>query len=63
MTIQNELDIKKGHFTIDELKKANTLIHKIEDIFKYIGLHINSDKTEYMCLNKRKQDKHEKAMI
>ena len=34
MTIKNELDIKKWHFTIDELKKATKIIH----IGKSIGL-------------------------
>ena len=27
LTIQNELDIKKGHFTIDKLKKATKRMH------------------------------------
>ena len=34
---------------------ANTLLYKIEDTAKDIGLHINSDKNEYMCLNHEKQ--------
>ena len=32
----------------NSLKDANTLLHQIEDTAKNIGLHINSDKTEYI---------------
>ena len=35
----------------DSLVFANILQHQRVDKAEYIGLHINSDKTEYMCLN------------
>ena len=34
---------------------ANTLLHQIKDTGKYIGLHINLDKKEYMYLNQKNQ--------
>ena len=36
---------------INSLIYANKLLNKFEDTAKYIGVHIKSDKTEYMCLN------------
>ena len=40
---------------INSLIDANKLLNKCEDTAKDIGLHIQSDKTEYMCLNNENQ--------
>ena len=54
--VMYECDITNIYFADDiavitnSLIYANILLHKFEDTAKYIGLHINSDKTEYMCL-------------
>ena len=37
------------------LTDANKLLNKFEDTAKNIGLHIKSDKNEYMCLNHENQ--------
>ena len=37
--------------TIDTIKDAEKMLHQIEEAAEYIGLKINSDKTEYMSLN------------
>ena len=39
----------------NSLIDATTLLYNIEDTDTYIGLHIQSDKTEYMCLNHENQ--------
>ena len=39
----------------DSLIDENTLLHTIEDTAKYTGLHINSSKTKYTCLNHENQ--------
>ena len=38
------------HLT-DNIKDANTLLNKLEEVSKEIGLNINTAKTEYMTLN------------
>ena len=40
---------------INSLIEANKLLNKFEDTAKDIGLHITSDKTEYMYLNHENQ--------
>ena len=35
----------------DNIKDANTLLNKLEEVSKEIGLNINTAKTEYMTLN------------
>ena len=35
------------------LAQAETLLHSLEQAAGGIGLHVNVDKTEYMCFNKR----------
>ena len=40
---------------ITSLIDANKLLNTFEDTAKDIGLHIQSDKTEYMCLNHENQ--------
>ena len=35
------------------LAKAETLLHSLERAAAGIGLHINADKTEYMCFNQK----------
>ena len=37
--------------TSDNVKNANTMLHKIEEV--EIGLRVNSDKTEYISLNQK----------
>ena len=37
--------------TTDSVNAAMTLLHKIEEKSSYIGLKINTDKTEYITLN------------
>ena len=39
----------------NSLIDANKLLNKFEDTAEDIGLHIYSDKTEYMCLNHENQ--------
>ena len=36
----------------DSLKDATSLIHKIEEVSKELGLQINTGKTEYTSFNK-----------
>ena len=31
--------------------QADSLLHSLEQVAGGIGLHVNADKTEYMCLN------------
>ena len=33
--------------------QAETLLHNLEQAAAGIGLHVNADKTEYMCFNQR----------
>ena len=33
--------------------QAKTLLHSLERAGAAIGLHVNADKTEYMCFNQR----------
>ena len=33
--------------------QAKTLLHSLEQAAGGIGLHVNADKTEYMCFNQR----------
>ena len=33
--------------------QAETLLHSLERVAACLGLHINADKTEYMCFNQR----------
>ena len=33
--------------------QAETLVHSLERAAGTIGLHVNADKTEYMCINQR----------
>ena len=40
---------------MNSLIDANKLINNFEDTDNDIGLHIKSDKTEYMCLNHENQ--------
>ena len=35
----------------DNVKDANTMLHKIEEVAAEIGLRVNSDKTEYISMN------------
>ena len=35
------------------LAQAETLLHSLEWVAGGIGLHVNTDKTEYMCFNQR----------
>ena len=35
------------------LAQAETLLHSLEQAAGGIGLHVNADKTEYMCFNQR----------
>ena len=33
--------------------QAETLLHSLERVAAGLGLHVNADKTEYMCVNQR----------
>ena len=33
--------------------QAESLLNSLEQSFRNIGLHVNADKTEYMCFNQR----------
>ena len=35
------------------LAQAKSLLHGLEQVAGGIGLHVNADKTEYMCFNQR----------
>ena len=40
-------------FLANKPAQAETLLHSLEWAATDIGLHINTDKTEYMCFNQR----------
>ena len=40
-------------FLANTLTQAENLLHSLERAAACIGLHINADKTEYMCFNQR----------
>ena len=40
--------------TLNNDKIAEVMIQKIENIAKVIGLQVNTDKTEYMSINRNK---------
>ena len=35
----------------DQLKDATTLLHSIEEVASEIGLYVNAEKTEFICIN------------
>ena len=37
----------------DDIAQAETLLHSLERAAGGIGLHVNADKTEYMCFNQK----------
>ena len=49
-TIKNAYDIE---LLANAPIQAETLLHSLERAAAGIGLHINTDKTEYMCFNQR----------
>ena len=42
-----------GHGLVNTLTQAKFLLHSLEQAASGIGLHVNANKTEYMCFNKK----------
>ena len=40
-------------FLVNAPTQAESLLHSLEQVAGSIGLHVNADKTEYMCFNQR----------
>ena len=56
----SKYNLPSNNYTADDIallantpSLAESLLYRLERVAGGIGLHVNADKTEYMCFNKR----------